>query len=55
MPNQHRWPQRSLRLPTPLWERAKAFAGRKGTTPTSVTADALTEYLDRHEKPEEKP
>jgi hypothetical protein len=54
MPNQHRWPQRNLRLDTPLWERTKEYAVRTGQTVTAVITKAVTEYLDRHDREEQQ-
>jgi hypothetical protein len=37
-------PPRSVRIPEPIWQAAKARAEREGTTVTAVILRALTRY-----------
>ena len=40
-------PPRSVRIPTPLWEAAKAKAEERGETLTDVIVRALERYVKR--------
>lgn len=44
MPNQPKTPGRSVRVPDPLWEAAKAKTAARGETVTDVVVRALNEY-----------
>ena len=40
-------PPRSIRIPDPLWEAAKAKAAERGETVTDVVVRALERYVKR--------
>ena len=44
MPNQPKTPHRSIRVPTPLWERAQTRAAERGENLSTVIRRALEEY-----------
>jgi hypothetical protein len=43
-------PNRNLRVPDDLWDRALAVAHRRGETLSQVIRAALVRYVKRHEK-----
>lgn len=43
-------PPRSVRVPTGLWNEARATAERRGETITDVIVRALRAYVARHHK-----
>lgn len=45
MPNQPKTPARSVRVPDPLWNAAKARAAERGETVTDAVIRALQEYV----------
>jgi NRPS condensation-like uncharacterized protein len=47
-------PPRSVRIPAPIWNAAKARAEREGTTVTAVILRALTRYAKKEPTTEEK-
>jgi hypothetical protein len=50
VPNQPKTPQRSIRIPDWLWDKARAEADRRGETVTFALTRALLDYT-RDEKP----
>lgn len=51
VPNQPRTPKRSIRIPDPLWQAAKAKAAERGEDLSSVVRAALERYIRRRDKP----
>jgi predicted transcriptional regulator len=47
--DRHKHDPLTIRLADPVWVRLKAFAGRVGKTERAIGAEAVTEYLDRHD------
>ena len=47
MPNQPKTPQRTVRIPTDLWEAAKAKAAERGENLSDVIRRALVRYVGR--------
>lgn len=52
MPSQHKQAAVSLRL-GPVRDRLLAYAARTGRAVNAVIRDAITEYLDKHDEPEQ--
>lgn len=50
VPNQPKTPQRAIRVPDDLWQRARAIAKDRGETISEVLRDALVEYVKRYGK-----
>lgn len=48
MPNQPKTTAKTVRVPEPLWEAARAKAGERDETISDVVRRALSNYVRRH-------
>lgn len=49
VPNQPKTPRRSVRVPDPVWEKAKKKATKRGETMSDVIRRVLQQYADEQD------